>query len=200
MSTTTHLSLIAGLRAETPAAWDRFDRIYRPWLLDWAANRFGFHAEDADEIVQRVMLALMEEFREQQMGNRPVFQHEGKGSFRSWLREVTRLRALGYLRSERLRRPVPNAEEVLGQLATPDSGLSRQWNQQHEQKAIQQAWETIQLEFEERQWRPVEQLLFRRRPTREVADEHAIPLRTLFSYQKAIKERMRELLGGLLDD
>jgi hypothetical protein len=33
-----------------------------------------------------------------------------------------------------------------------------------------------------------------------VAREFAIPLRTLFSYQKAIKERLRDLLAGMLED
>jgi RNA polymerase sigma factor (sigma-70 family) len=200
MLSTTHLSLIAGLRQETEEAWERFDRSYRPWLLDWLTHRLDLHAEDAADIVQEVMAAIMEEFRKQRLGLRPAFQHKGAGSFRAWLREVMHHRTLAYLRSERLRRPVPNGEELLRQLATEDSDLSRLWNQQHEARAIQYAWETIQLEFDERAWRPVRAVLFQRRPTREVAREFAIPLRTLFSYQKVIKERLRDLLAGMLDD
>jgi len=199
MLSTTHLSLIAGLRAETPAAWDRFARTYRPWLLDWSAQRLGFHPDDAEEIAQQVMLAVMEEFRKQRRGERPPFAHQGDGSFRAWLRGVTYNRALGFLRSERLRRPVGNGEKLLAALANPDSELSSVWNQEHEATAIQHAWLAIQHEFAAEKWRPVGEVLFRRRLTGQVAGEFGISLRTLFSYQKAIKERLRDLLAGLLE-
>jgi DNA-directed RNA polymerase specialized sigma24 family protein len=196
---TTHLSLIAGLREETPDAWVRFDAVYRPWLLDWVSRRLGFHPDDADEVVQQVMLAVMQEFRRQRDGLRPPFQHHGEGSFRSWLCGITHHRALALLRSERLRRPVPNGEEVLRQAGTPDSGLGKLWDQEHEATAIRHAWEVIRHEFKEQVWRPVGELLFGERPTREVAEQFGMALRTLFSYQKAVKDRLKELLDGMLD-
>jgi DNA-directed RNA polymerase specialized sigma24 family protein len=196
---TTHLSLVAGLREEAPDAWERFDAVYRPWLRDWVACRLGFHPDDADEVVQQVMLAVMQEFRRQRDGLRPPFEHQGRGSFRSWLHGITHHRALALLRSERLRRPVPNGEEVLRQASTHDSSLGRLWDQEHEAKAIQHAWEAIRHEFKEQVWRPVGELLFADRPTRQVAEEFGVALRTLFNYQKTIKDRLKELLAGMLD-
>ncbi len=197
---TTHLSLIVGLRDQAPQAWERFNRIYRSWLLDWVMHRFGFQAEDAEDVVQQVLTDLHQEFHKQRTGERPAFQHNGRaGAFRSWLRLVLHHRALAFLRSRRLRPAVGNADELLEQLSDPHSALSDLWNQQHEQRVIHQAWDTVMSEFAPNVWRPVGEVLFKERRSREVADEFRIPLRTLYSHQKLIKDRLRELLDGMID-
>jgi RNA polymerase sigma-70 factor (ECF subfamily) len=201
MVPTTHASLIAGLRDESPGAWDRFNRLYRPWLLAWTGHHLGFQSEDAEEVVQQVMLDLNLEFRAQRSGTRPAFVHNGRcGAFRSWLRSITRHRALAFLRSGRLRRPVANGEEVLRQFQDPNSALSALWDQEHEQQVIRQAWEVVKNEFEDNVWQAVGEVLFKGRRAREVAAAFRLPLRTLYSHQKAIKDRMRVLLDGMLDD
>src|SRR5258708_2023304 len=112
MAATTHLSLIAGLCDETPEAWERFNRIYRPWLLDWTRQNLRFQAEDAEDVVQQVLADLHLEFRKQRSGERSPFQHNGRsGAFRAWLLAITHHRALAFLRSQRLRQPVANDEE-----------------------------------------------------------------------------------------
>jgi len=201
MATSTHISLIAGLRDEAPEAWERFNRLYRPWLLGWMMQHLRFQAEDAEDVVQQVLADLHLEFRKQRSGERVVFQHNGRsGAFRSWLRTITHHRALAFLRSRQLRQPIANGEELLNQLADPQSGLSGLWNQQHEQKVLQQAWETVKKEFKEKVWRPVGEVLFKERRTRAVAAEFNISFSTLYSHERAVKARMRELLDGMLDD
>jgi RNA polymerase sigma-70 factor (ECF subfamily) len=200
MAPSTHSSLIAGLRGESPDAWERFNRIYRPWLLDWIKHYLQFQAEDAEDVVQQVMADLHLEFRKQHTGERAAFQHNGRdGAFRAWLRTITYHRALAFLRARRLRQPIPNAEELLAQLNDPNSGLSGLWNQQHEQKVIQQAWEAIQGEFAEKMWRPVGEVLFRQRRAREVAVEFGMSFSSYYNHERAIKARLRELLDGLMD-
>ncbi len=200
MATTTPNSFIAQLRDEAPDAWERWNRCYRPWLLDWTTQHLHFQPFDAEEIVQQVMADLLLEFRKQRAGVRAVFEHNGRtGAFRNWLRTLTHHRALAFARSQRLRQSVPNAEERLAQLNDPHSGLSDLWNQQHEQQVIHQAWEVVQHEFKDKVWRPVGEILFKARRASEVAAEFAIPLRTLFSHSRAIKDRLRELLEGMID-
>jgi RNA polymerase sigma-70 factor (ECF subfamily) len=201
MPSTTHLSLIDGLRGEDSAAWERFADKYRPWLLDFTVQHFQFHAQDAEDVIQQVMADLFQEFRKQKTGTRPVFEHDGRaGAFRSWVRGITRNRALAFLRSGRLRQPVPNGEELLAQLQDAHSPLGNLWNQQHDRQMIHQAWVAIQSEFDPSISRPVGEILFKERRAQEVAREVKIPLRTLYGHRKAIVDRMRELLDGLIDE
>jgi DNA-directed RNA polymerase specialized sigma24 family protein len=201
MPSTTHLSLIDGLRGEDSAAWERFARDYRPWLVDFAIHHFHFHAQDAEDVVQHVMTDLFQEFRKQKAGTRPAFEHNGRaGAFRSWVRGITRHRALAFLRSGRLRQPVPHGEELLAQLKDARTPLSLLWIEQHDRQMIHQAWAAIQGEFDPSVWRPVGEILFKERRAPEVARELHVSLRTLYSHRKVILDRLRDLLDGLIDE
>jgi len=201
MTTTTHHTLIAGLREEAPGAWERFHQVYRPWLLAWTVRHLHFQTEDAEDVVQQVMADLHREFREQRAGTRAPFLHNGRpGAFRSWLRGVTHHRALAFLRTRRLRQPVANGEEVLAQLCDPHSALSDLWNREHERQAIHQAWDAIKTEFVPAVWEPIGEILFKDRRAREIADEFHVPLRTLYGHLRAVKERMKQMLDGLLEE
>jgi hypothetical protein len=80
------------------------------------------------------------------------------------------------------------------------SDLSDLWNQEHDTRVLQQAWEVVQGEFEESAWRPVGEILFKKRRACDVAAEVNIPLRTLYDHRRKIMDRMKEFLDGLFDD
>jgi RNA polymerase sigma-70 factor (ECF subfamily) len=78
----TSLSLLERARARDPAAWDRLARLYSP-LVDHWCRQAGLQDADAADVRQEVFLAMASgigEFRRDSAG----------GTFRGWLRGITR--------------------------------------------------------------------------------------------------------------
>jgi RNA polymerase sigma-70 factor (ECF subfamily) len=76
-SESTSLSLLDGVRAHDPQAWQRLVRIYGPLVYGWA-RRAGVQPDDAADVVQEVFAAvstLIPRFRRDRPGD----------SFRGWL-------------------------------------------------------------------------------------------------------------------
>ena len=78
----TSLSLLDGLSAGHQSAWFRFVQLYGPTILTWC-RRAGLRMPDAEDVRQDVCRSVAKG-----MGS---FAHAGPvGSFRGWLRAVTR--------------------------------------------------------------------------------------------------------------
>ena len=60
-------------------AWDQFFRVYRPYL-NILALRLCRHSDEAEELVSRLIVSLMEKQK--------LAQYSGTGSLRGWLRSV----------------------------------------------------------------------------------------------------------------
>jgi DNA-directed RNA polymerase specialized sigma24 family protein len=61
---TTSISLLERLRQpDQDAAWTRFVELYRPFLLYWA-HKLGARSQDADDLVQDVLVALVKKLPE----------------------------------------------------------------------------------------------------------------------------------------
>src|ERR1700727_3157122 len=79
---TTSASLLEKLhRADDPAAWGHFVRLYSPLLYTWAA-RMGLQHADALDLVHEVFTVLVQKL--------PEFIYDSQKGFRNWLFMVTR--------------------------------------------------------------------------------------------------------------
>jgi DNA-directed RNA polymerase specialized sigma24 family protein len=77
----TPASLLERLRRPgDPDAWARFVALYMPLIYSWG-RRVGLQEQDADDLVQDVLLALVRAL--------PSFQYDRHKSFRRWLRTIT---------------------------------------------------------------------------------------------------------------
>jgi RNA polymerase sigma-70 factor, ECF subfamily len=77
---TTPVSLLQRLGSSpTPAAWERFIRLYTPLLFYWARRR-GLQEHDAADLVHDVLVVLVQKL--------PEFQYRPGKSFRGWMRMV----------------------------------------------------------------------------------------------------------------
>ncbi len=78
----TSASLLGKLRRSPTdqQAWLQFVNRYGPLIEQWC-RRWGLRADDADEIVQNVLLQLSRQMSE--------FRYDADGSFRAWLKTVT---------------------------------------------------------------------------------------------------------------
>ena len=128
----TSVSLLERLRLQPDSAsWQRLVDLYTPLLRDWL-RRYALQPSDADDVTQDVMAVVVREM--------PSFRHDLRaGAFRRWLRNimVNRLRVLWRgRRSQPVATGDSDFEQMLDQLADPDSHLSQRWDQEHDQHVV----------------------------------------------------------------
>src|SRR5262249_54063015 len=128
-------------------AWGRLVNLYTPLIRSWL-TRQGLPRQDADDVTQDVLAVLVRRL--------PDFERRPRtGAFRRWLRTITTNCLRDYWRAHKGRPRAaggPNVQEALEQLADPDSGLSRQWEMEHDQYVTQRLLEQIRPCFEATTW------------------------------------------------
>lgn len=83
-------TLLGGVRADDPQAWNRLVAIYSPLVYHWCRG-WQLHAHDAADVVQEVFQSVavsMRSFRKSQPGD----------TFRGWLRTITRNKVYDHFR------------------------------------------------------------------------------------------------------
>jgi RNA polymerase sigma-70 factor (ECF subfamily) len=83
-------------------AWARFVDLYAP-LLSSVARRFGFRGDDAEELVQSVLVSLLGVMRD--------FDYDPAKSFRAYLRRAVRNKVITLAERSRLTVPLTFADE-----------------------------------------------------------------------------------------
>jgi RNA polymerase sigma-70 factor (ECF subfamily) len=186
--TTTPVSLLERLRLpDQEAAWQRFVELYTPLLHYWA-RRAGLRGQDADDLVQDVFALLIRKL--------PDFVHDGRRSFRSWLRTVTLNRWRERYRREGAR---PQAAGIDGNhLAGPDA-LEAYWEQEYRQHLVGQAVEVMRSEFQPTTWKACWEVVVAERPPAEVAAELGLTVNAVYLARARVLRRLREELAGLLE-
>ncbi len=100
-------SLLNGIRANAPRAWERMVRIYGPLVYQWC-RQAGFQPADARDTVQEVMISVLS-------GIEGFQRDRPEDSFRGWLWVLTRRRQIDQYRKRMVGR-VGGAEQLLEHL------------------------------------------------------------------------------------
>ena len=193
--TETSVSLLERLRLRPDAqSWQRLVDLYTPLIRSWLL-RYGLQANDVDDLVQEVMGILIREV--------PNFQHERRtGAFRRWLRGITVNRLRVFWRS---RQGNPQAVggtdfgEVLNQLEDPASGLSRQWDEEHDRHVARRVLELIEPEFEPETWNAFRLLVVEGKRTAAVAVELGMTANAVRIAKSRVLSRLRQEMAGMLE-
>jgi RNA polymerase sigma-70 factor (ECF subfamily) len=191
----TPLSLLERLRLRPDsAAWQRLIDLYTPLIHGWL-RRYAVHVPDMDDLCQEVMAVVVREM--------PQFRHDlRKGAFRRWLKTITVNRLRTFWRGRRSR-PIATGdsefEGILNQLEDPDSGISRQWDQEHDQFVIKRLLELLEPEFEPNTWRAFRALTLEGKGTAEVAAELNISPNAVRIAKSRVMSRFRQEVVGLID-
>ncbi len=191
----TSQSLLERLRDRTDGqAWRRLLTIYEPLLRGWL-SRADLQPADRDDVLQDVLVVVSEKL--------PDFVHNGQpGAFRTWLRAILTNRVRHFQRGRRNRQALialQPLDEWLDQLADPDSALSRQWDQEHDQHLARRLLTSIQAEFNAKTWQVFPLLVLEETPAGEVAQRMGITPNAVYVAKARVLARLREELRGLMD-
>jgi RNA polymerase sigma-70 factor (ECF subfamily) len=191
----TSLSLLERLRLQPDAeSWQRLVSLYTPLIQGWL-RRHAVPPADAEDLTQEVMTVVVREL--------PQFTHSHRrGAFRSWLRTITvnRLRALW--RSRRAR-PTATGDsdflKMLDELEDPNSGLSRLWDQQHDQHVARRLMELVQPQFEPATWQAFRRVVLDGVKAAVAAAELNMSVNAVLLAKSRVLSRLRQEMQGLTD-
>lgn len=183
------------LRVRDPAnrpAWSRLVALYTPLLHAWV-RRAGIPPQDADDLVQEVLLALAREL--------PTFSYDRtKGTFRGWLRTVLTNRVRYSRRSDRGCGPAETDAGIdLDALEDPASELSRVWDEEHDRHVAAGLLDAVRQEFGSTVWAAFIRVVMGGEKPADVAADLGTSVDAVYQARSRVLARLRREAAGLLD-
>lgn len=192
---TTSLSLLDRLkRADANAAeWQKLKDIYFPLIRSWLSGFRELRGE-ADDLAQDVLLVLVRGL--------PSFERRRHGSFRAWLRQITTNRVRAFWKANR-KRPrnasEGDGENLLAQLEDPTSGLSQQWDQEHDEHVLNTLLAVVRPDFEPNTWQAFVRFALEGLSAADVARDLAMSETAIVQAKFRVLKRLREEAGDLMN-
>ena len=191
----TSLSLLDRVRKSADSeSWDRLVGLYTPLLKRWL-GRYEIQHSDADDIVQEVLAAVVNDL--------PKFQHSQRaGAFRSWLRAILVNRVRGFWRSRKYR-PIATGtsglDKRLQQLQDDASDLSRIWDREHDEQVMKQLMEAVRPQFEPKTWEAFRHQVIDGQRADAVAQQLGMSLSSVYMAKSRVLSALRRESEGLIE-
>jgi RNA polymerase sigma-70 factor (ECF subfamily) len=191
---TTSITLLERLRDRQDAgAWQVLFDLYAPLVRRWLRAP-GVQAADVEDLTQEVLTVLARKM--------PDFVHsERKGAFRNWLKTITVHKLRDFLRAG-AHRPQNVAEDPdgwLAELEDPSSGLSREWDRQHDQYIVRRLLDLLKPEFAPATWEAFRLRVLEDQPTAAVAQQLGLSVNAVVIAKSRVLARLREELPVFTD-
>ncbi len=195
MSSETSASLLDRVRDRNDdASWQTLVEIYTPMIRSWLKRNSGLD-QDSEDVIQDVLAVVVRRI--------PEFRREPRvGAFRAWLRAIT-VNCLRETWKSRQRRPGTatndRVAEILNELEDPNSGLSKVWDQEHDQHVTQRLLEIIRPEFTEKTWQAFQRFAIKGEAVDSIASELGLTSNAVFIAKSRVLAALRREGAGLLD-
>lgn len=166
------------------AAWEEFVKLYTPLIFRFARHR-GIQETDAATVAQDVLVTVAR--------NIHSFEYDRRsGSFRNWLKVVTRSRLSDFFRAEQ--RHVAgsgdsNIHAAIDQQADPAE--QELWEQEYRRSLFEWAVDRIRDDFESSTWQAFWQTSVNDRETAVVAEELGISVGAVYIARSRVLARLR---------
>lgn len=174
--------------------WKRLVDLYTPLLQRWL-RKAGVDGPDADDLMQEVFVAVMQEL--------PFFEHnQQRGAFRSWLRSILFNRLRRHWNARRTTLAVAGAAENLvavEALEDPASDLNRLWDREHDAFLARRVLEIIENDFTPSSWQAFRRVVLDGAKPAEVAAELGLSVNAVLLAKSRILRRARQEIDGLID-
>ncbi len=193
-SSATPRSLLDGIRADEPAAWERLVDLYAPLVFQWCRH-WDLQTQDQADILQEVfqtVIAHFGQFRKEKLGD----------TFRGWLRTITHNKVRDHFRKlgrEPAGEGGTDNQRRFAQLPMPleDEGV-RSGQDPAEQELFFRALELIRHEFEERTWQAFWRTAVEDRTPQDVSAELTMTPGAVRVAKCRVLHRLRGELGDLM--
>jgi RNA polymerase sigma-70 factor (ECF subfamily) len=188
LSGSTSSGLVDRVRARDDEAWKRLVRLYAPLAYRWA-RQSGLQASDAADVVQEVFLTIAT--------NIDNFRSE-PGSFRGWLRTITRNQVNLHYRK---RRATPcgaggsDAAYMMEQHADEASSSGGLSADDSRQSLVHRALQLIRQDFQPATWQAFWRVVAEDRPVTEVAEQLGMSAAAVRQAKYRVLCRLHDELG-----
>jgi RNA polymerase sigma-70 factor (ECF subfamily) len=175
-------------------SWNRLVEVYTPLIRGWL-GRWSHLNHDADDLVQEVMAVVVRKLPEFRRQPRP-------GAFRCWLRTITVNCLRAHWRACQSRPTVVGDTDfiqLLEQLEDPASGLSRQWDEEHDRHVFQRLLEIVRPHFEPATWDAFRLVALEGKSPDEAAAELELTVNAVFIAKSRVLRRLRQEGVGLIE-
>lgn len=193
----TSVSLLERVRARDGQAWQQLVALYGPLLRHWC-QRWGAGTEDAEEIAQDVFLAASAGLDD--------FERQGAGSFRAWMRGITRHKLADHFRKQHGQPAAAGGTEAWQRLQElSEAAEAAEAAETAEQQAEEvnglyhRALALIRSEFEERTWQAFWESAVEGRTAASVAEALGMFAVAVRIAKSRVLSRLREAAGALID-
>ena len=188
----TSASLLERLRDDPDdQSWQRLVDLYTPLIRGWLRRQATLQTQDADDLVQDVLSVVVRRI--------PEFHRQRCGSFRAWLRSITVNCLRDFWRSRGDAIGGSNFQQVVEQLQDDDSGMSAQWDQEHDRYITQRLLEMIQSDFQPQTWRAFQRVALDGASPDAAAAELGMSVNAVFIAKSRVLARLRQAGKGLID-
>ena len=189
----TSLSLLEQLRANDPAAWQRFAALYAPLVRFWCA-RSGLRGPDAEDVAQEVFAAAA--------AGLSGFHRDRPGdTLRGWLRGITRNQVLLHFRRHQGQPQAEGGSDALGRLRDVADPLADAVDGEAKEvsQLYRRAVEEVRGEFEERTWQMFWRTVIEGRSPAALADDLGVSPAAVRQAKSRVLRRLKQEMGELLD-
>lgn len=190
---TTHASLLVRIRdLRDELAWGEFARLYTPLIYRFA-RQTGLQDADASLVTQDVLITVARTIHR--------FEYDrANGSFRGWLKVVTRSRMSDFLRAQG--RNVQGSGDT-GMLHAmdeqPDPSHPDLWEREYRRSLFEWAAERIRCDFEESTWQAFWQTSVDGRETADVAQSLSMSVGAVYIARSRVLARLRKEIEDVED-
>ena len=191
----TSLSLLNRLRCLPESeSWTRLVDLYAPLIRAWL-RKYDVQANDAEDLVQEVLLAVSKDLGKFDHGGHP-------GAFRGWLKAILVNRLRKHWRA-RDRRPQARGDSDidarLAQLDDPSSEMSLIWNREHDQYVLRQLLALAESHFAKTTWTAFCRVALDGAKPDDVAQEMGISRNAVVIAKCRVLSRLRQESEGLIE-
>lgn len=191
----TSVTLLVRLRdLEDQEAWEEFVERYAPQVFHWCRQNY-LQDSDARDVTQEVLSKLVIAMRQFE------YQPE-RGSFRSWLRVVTRntVRDLGRRWEQRLRGSgETHVHEFLHRICDDDSldGLADSIESRFNQEVLAEAEQRVRNRVQPKTWEAYQRTAVQQQPARQVAEALQMPVSEVYVAKSRVLKHLRQEVESL---
>jgi RNA polymerase sigma-70 factor (ECF subfamily) len=175
---------------DDPQAWSAFVDRYGPKVYAWCCQ-WRLQPADAEDVTQEVLAKLVQKLR--------TSYDPAKGSFRGWLKTLTRHAWSDYLATQRSATVGSGDSDVVERLHSLEArdDLLQALAEVFDLELLAEAQTRVKTQVQPRDWEIFQQLAIEGRSGPDVAREHGMKPSAVLTVRSRVQEKLRQQIQRL---